>query len=168
MVLVSPNTNPDHAVPANWRPSYTGGGSPGADDLYTYAIWAAATGAATNADADDDKDGIINRLEYAFGGNAGTPNDSGTQLPTGTFAALAPPAVPTAGTYLTATFTHPTVRDDLTYTPEFSTNLDTWIGGAVLVSSTNNNDGTITEIWRSPTTVDTMQRWFIRVKVTQM
>ncbi len=168
VVLVSPATNPDHAIPTNWRPSYTIGGTPGADDPYTYAIWAAATGATTNADADDDNDGIINRLEYAFGGNASTPNDSGTQLPIGSFTTLTTPVVPTAGTYLTATFTRPIVRDDLTYTPEFSTDLSAWTGGAVLVSSTNNNDGTTTEIWRSATTVDTMQRWFIHVKVTQM
>jgi hypothetical protein len=37
-----------------------------------------------------------------------------------------------------------------------------------LVSKTNNLDGTTTEVWRSPTTVDTQQRWFIHVTVTQL
>lgn len=167
VVLKLPNTNPDHAVPANWRPSYTIGGTPGADDPYSYALWAAATGATSDVNADDDHDGISNRMEYAFGGNASDPSDSQNRLPAGGFAPFTIGAAPPA-TYLTASFTRPANRDDLTYTPEFSTNLSVWTGGAVLVSSTPNVDGSTTEVWRSPNPVDAIDRAYVHVLVTQM
>jgi hypothetical protein len=162
LVLRDPASRPDHAVAGNWRASCAVGGSPGADDVLTFACWAGGFPGVTDPNADNDGDGIVNRLEYAFGGDP-LQHSTGV-LPTGGIASLVVGGNPPAD-YLTATIRRPTGISDLTYIPEFSTDLAAWSGGAVLVSSTNNGDGTITDLWRSPTPVSSRPRWFVHVKV---
>ena len=70
-----------------------------------------------------------------------------------------------AATYLLLTFTHPDGLADASYLAEFSETLTLWTGGGVLVGSTHNSDGTITEVWRSPQPVSAHTQWFARVKV---
>jgi hypothetical protein len=60
LVLIAPEKNPDHANPANWRPSMADGGNAGTTDAIRF------TGVA---DDDDDLDGFTNMVEYAMGAN---------------------------------------------------------------------------------------------------
>lgn len=111
---------------------------------------------------DTDNDGIVNRLEFAFGGSpvgVSTLIGGNGTLPEGSL--LTNPAG-AAGTYLGITFTRPGWITGVTYSVEVSTELVTWTGGCVLVSSTPNADGTVTEARRSPTSIDPTQRHFIR------
>ena len=62
LVLISPQTNPDHALAANWRPSARPGGSPGGTDVTPFP-----------ADPMGDADGNGDRdlLDYALGNDLG-------------------------------------------------------------------------------------------------
>jgi hypothetical protein len=168
MVLKAPLSNPNHGDGSNWRASYLNLGSPGADDVFNYAAWATQNANTANApNADPDHDGIDNRLEFALGGDPNVENsiDGGNGiLPTGEVATN--PAGAPAGDYLTITFTRPADLAGVTYTPQFSTDLTAWQGGMVSVSSVDNGNGTITEVWRTPASVSATTRYFIHVKVT--
>ena len=59
LVLVTPLSNPDHSLSANWTASRNVGGSPGL----------AEEGIPTNPDGDEDNDGLSNLAEYFFGTN---------------------------------------------------------------------------------------------------
>ncbi len=167
-VLVDPASNPDHALPASWRASYVNGGSPGRDDLFDFAAFTALNSNAFDPLADDDNDGIANILEFAFGGNplvANTLNGANSILPSGVFQNLTVSGTP--ADYITLSVTRPVNAAGLTYIPEFSPDLTapSWVGGAVLVSSTTNGDGTVTEVWRSSFSVSDKERWFGHVRV---
>ena len=58
LVLINPESIPDHGDPASWRASTTTGGNPGTSDAVSF------TG---NAGDDLDDDGIAALLEHAFG-----------------------------------------------------------------------------------------------------
>jgi hypothetical protein len=58
LVLIAPETNPDHSLAANWRSSTTVGGNPGATDAVAFA---------GNPVADTDHDGFTDLGEYALG-----------------------------------------------------------------------------------------------------
>ncbi len=60
LVLIAPGTNPNPALPGNWRPSTSAAGNPNAGDSVPF------TGSAL---ADSDNDGYTDLLEYALGGN---------------------------------------------------------------------------------------------------
>ena len=152
MVLKSPNAFPDHTLGGNWRASTAPGGSPGTDDLYTYALWAAQFPGIGDTNANPDGDELNNRLEYAFAGNPTTPG-----------------VVPINGSvrsgHVTITFNRRNDTSDLTFTPEFSIDLTSWTAATVRVSSTPNPDGTITETWRSSAPVSLFGRMFVRLFV---
>lgn len=163
-VLIQPATLPDPTNPANWRKSYSAGGNPGGTDGATYAAWAAAyPGAVNNPSGDGDGDGISNLLEYAFGGNPGV---AGTGiLPTASMQALSVNG--TTGNYLTLTFKRWSDTDDLAYHVESSSNLVTWTENGVLVSSTADGTGMVTQVWRSATPATSGTAAFMRVRVTK-
>ncbi|MGK0185493.1 MAG: hypothetical protein ACI9R3_001271 [Verrucomicrobiales bacterium] len=81
LVLVSPDSNPDHGVATNWMASSAKGGSPGAAEgvsLSGFDGWLASFGLAGIDPADDsDNDGQSALLEYAAGTS---PVDSGRSL----------------------------------------------------------------------------------------
>ena len=58
LVLIDPESNPDHGVPQNWRRSAAVGGSPGASDAVEFV---------GDPSADDDRDGLPALLEHLFG-----------------------------------------------------------------------------------------------------
>ncbi|HWB04344.1 MAG TPA: lamin tail domain-containing protein [Verrucomicrobiales bacterium] len=58
LTLVAPLTNPDHALPENWRPSVLPDGTPGTGD---------SEPAPANPAGDTDGDGWSNLMEYALG-----------------------------------------------------------------------------------------------------
>ncbi len=160
LVLSQPNSLPNHTLPENWRASTFTGGSPGNDDGYTFATWAAMHPGASDPNANGDSDELNNRLEYAFAQNPSSPSP----LPVaGGVLDLTVAGVP--GRYLTITFTRRTDVLDLSYTPEVSSNLTAWITAPVMVSSTTNSDSTVTEVWRASSPVSNEARLFVRVRI---
>ena len=66
LVLIDPQSNPNHDDPLSWRASVEVGGSPGGDDTVPFS---------GDPDADDDGDGLAALMEYALGSSDSTPND---------------------------------------------------------------------------------------------
>ena len=62
LVLIAPDTNPDHTAPLSWRSSVGSGGSPGSGN---------ATSFSSDPGDDDNGDGLSNFLQYGFGGVSG-------------------------------------------------------------------------------------------------
>jgi hypothetical protein len=71
LVLMNPQTSPDHALAQNWRASVTPGGSPGGSDALPFS---------GDPNSDDDGDGWTNLVEYALGAD---PVITHTQTPEG-------------------------------------------------------------------------------------
>ena len=159
LVLVDAGSQPDPTLPGNWRASSRPDGAPGALDELTYATWAQANEVTGTEGDDDDSDGLENSLEYALitdphafsaspGGEIQTLNVAGLD-----------------GDYLTTTFRRLIDATDLTYQVQFSTDGDDWSQPAVMVSETGHLDGTVTQTWRSPASVEG-ERGFLRIQVS--
>lgn len=58
LTLIAPETNPDHAIPLNWRSSVAPNGTPGTGDAWPFG---------GDPSADSDGDGLSNLYEYAMG-----------------------------------------------------------------------------------------------------
>jgi hypothetical protein len=91
-------------------------------------------------------------MEYALGSDPNIPSSKGTLI-----AAL-------VDNFLTLAFRRQPGGADLSYAVEFSFDLIDWSGGAVLVSSTANPEGTVTETWRSPVAL-VGKHQFVRLRV---
>ena len=100
LVLVDPASNPDHALPSNWRSSSTIGGNPGSSDATTF------TG---TAGADVNQNGIDDLLDYTLGTDAGSALTAGL-----------------TGSNITVAYTHRLAAEDVTLHIEWSTNLQSW------------------------------------------
>jgi hypothetical protein len=170
LVLMHPETNPDHSLPQCWRPSVAVNGTPGGTDVTSYTAWKSAHG-VTSDDGDDDKDGISNVTEYLLKTNP----SSATSRPVlsggvqSFFVSPGPGQPEVQDNYFTLSFDRDPGADDVTYLPEISTNLGTWTfapADIVRVSVTPNPDGTQTEVWRSATPASGERRRFGRVRVT--
>ena len=157
LVLVAPESSPDHTVPTNWRSSAAPGGNPGATDAVSF------TG---DPDLDGDGDGLSAFLEHALGsisGDAGHSPESFLQVGSGTFDNGA------GGTdqYLTLTYRRNLAADDVLYEVQTTTDLGAWSAlGTVLVSSEPNGDGTAMVTYRSTTPLASIAREFIRLQVS--
>ncbi len=152
LVLLAPETRPNPSTGTNWRASYSAGGTPGGDDRPNFSAWASSNniGALTN---DEDGDGISNLLEYGLAGNPATSSRS--PLPLNGL----------ASDYLTLTFRRLQDPADITYTVEFATSLASpFAADGTLLSSVNNGDGTLTQVWRAPAPG---AQYFGRVKVVK-
>lgn len=83
LVLVSPETNPDHYLPSNWQASTTWGGSPGGGPSggAEWTAWleanfeepARSAPAVAGPAADPDGDGLPNLVEFAIGSSPRNP-----------------------------------------------------------------------------------------------
>jgi hypothetical protein len=71
MVLVAPETAPDHANPLNWRASVLPGGSPGGSDALPFA---------GSPGADSDGDGFSDLYNYTFPGASPLASLAGGQV----------------------------------------------------------------------------------------
>lgn len=98
LVLIAPEMNPDHSLPANWRPSAVPGGNPGTTDAASFA---------GDPNADLDSNGIPDLVDHALIGG-GLPSLSvGTE---------------TVG----FSFGRNLAADDVSVAIEISTDLSTW------------------------------------------
>jgi hypothetical protein len=165
MVLIRPETNPDHGTAANWRASAFHGGSPGTGDGATYAGWAQAQGIADLlGTGDDDGDGLRNLAEYGLGTNPKIPG-VGNQPVLGR-ADFTVNGV--TSEYLTLTVTRPVGRDDLTYAAEGNSNLTAIWSQAVLVSAVQDlATGVEVLIFRHAQPVGNETQQFMRLRLTR-
>jgi hypothetical protein len=169
LVLLDPDSSPDHARPENWQASGTLGGSPGADEArITLAEWKA--GQFTPAEladplisgdlADAEGDGLSTLLEY------GLVSDPKVADPENL------PQVVTVldegAEYIGLQFRRRVGAGDLSYEIQSSSNLVDWAAaaGVVLMESVDNGDGSVTETYRLPSALNTVGEVFLRLRVT--
>ncbi len=163
LVLIAPETLPNPALGENWRASRVAGGSPGGDDRFTFSSWATAHSVTGGPDADDDSDGISNRVEYALGTDPRTADRTGG--PVTALTAFDIGGGQTAD-YLTLTFRRQIGAEDISYHVEFATTLTAWGENGTLAASTFNGDGTITELWRASIPANGAPAQFDRLRIT--
>lgn len=77
LVLILPESNPDHDLAFNWQASIQAGGTPGSDDSIEYATWKQSFGNPAD-DADPEGDGWTILEEFFFGGSPVTFDDLAT------------------------------------------------------------------------------------------
>jgi hypothetical protein len=139
LVLNNPATNPDHALPSNWRCSPIRGGKPGQPDAAPF------TGLP---DGDTDGDGLPDVLEYAIGTNPAAPDPPySPEIGWGEFTVDG-----ALGTYLQFQFLRNTNADGFHLRPQVSTTLGGWQDGTAtltLVGSATLTPGIVTETWRT-------------------
>jgi len=143
LVLIAPESDPDHGLAANWRPSIMSGGAPGASD--------ASAGFTGDPHDDLDGNGQEDFLDYGLAGSS-------------------PPMTvvfdPVAGTG-TMTFLRNLAADDVIFDVVTSTDLINWTpGGAIRIASLDHGDGTATETWQAVLPLEVEDTWFIRLKLT--
>ena len=148
LVLIAPETNPDHAVASNWRSSVARGGSPGSSDATTFADWSAGHG-GVSAGSDDDHDGRDGFTEYVVAGDPNVPDAGPSPF------AISTMSFEVAGVvdeYLAFPVRKNLAADDVEMTPQTSPDLVNWddaSGDLVLVEETNHGDGSASLLYRS-------------------
>ena len=158
LVLIAPESSPDHSDPANWRSSVSLGGSPGTTDAVDFV---------GDPNVDSDGDGLAAFLEHALGsisGDAGHSPESFLDVGSGIF------DNGSGGTeeYLTLTYRRNLAADDVIYEVQVANDLTAWSSlGVVLVSSSPNGDGTEIVTYRSTTPLADIPREFIRLLVSE-
>jgi hypothetical protein len=164
LVLNDPASFPNMSLDTSWRLSRVPGGSPGYDDVFSYADWLASNGGVGNEFTDADEDGIGNLLEYALAGHPAV-NSVGILPKVGT----QPFTVgDQTNDYLILSFRRQTGADDIAYHPEFSPALSGFQENGVFVSSTPNPGGSTTEVWRSSTPITpAAEKEFARLRIVK-
>lgn len=131
LVLMRPETNPDPALPQNWRASIAAGGNPGSDDALRFS---------GNPTDDADKDGLTRFMEYVLGTSDSVPNVLDLQPVRGSDAGQP---------YVQFTITRQLNADDASFTPQWAPDLTTWSSAGMAVqSSVPGANGAVTETWR--------------------
>lgn len=169
LVLLRPETNPDHSLAANWRPSAAGGGSPGETDALGFTAWSGTFALTGGMTGDDDNDGTSNLGEYFLGTHPLNPASTGR--PVQSVQTVSVGGV--VGSYLTLTFTRAIGRDDASAIVEAVSDLASpaWVAASMVGVPLNNGNGTETITYRhpdpmpSPPTGGTRQ--FLRLRITQ-
>ena len=145
LVLIAPESAPDHAVAENWRASGNHGGTPGASDATTFA---------GSPDGDDDGNGISNFVQYA----------AGTEFVVGTITV-------DGSAFPTISFTRNLLADDVTVSAEVSNDLLDWRSGngdVVRASESYLGDGSSLVTWRSTRSIENLiQQEFLRLRIQQ-
>jgi hypothetical protein len=157
LVLAAPWTNPDHAVPSNWRSGQSINGSPGSYDGTTLASWLAFHQLSDPA-TDSDGDGLTELAEYALGSNprSATPADFLTVTidPSGST-----PAILMARTAAS--------HDSVSVSAEWSTDATAWTPSPTLLSTSRNPDGSQSLSWLAPNPPSSQPRGFFRLRFSQ-
>src|SRR5690606_17761902 len=110
--------------------------------------------------ADPDGNGIPNLLEFALTGDPRQPDRA--ILP-----ALGVEEIEGAE-YLTITFTRLAEALDVGYSVQNADDLGEWMADALLLDSIDNEDGTVTETYRSPSPISDAERAFLRLEVEKL
>jgi len=108
---------------------------------------------------DSDGDGLPQLMEYALGGDPHIADAPSHQ-----------PRVSLIADHLTLNYTRPNFITDVTYTVEWSTDLQIWGTGSTIieqVSSTTNADATITVSTRAVALLSASPRQFIRLRISR-
>ena len=122
LVLIRPETNPDHGVATNWRASGGLNGTPGGSDGESFAAWAARTGQIADPALDADRNGLAAMVEYGLGLTPSAAGAAGVVT-----ARLEPVSVNgVTDSYLVMRVRWSRVADDVVVQPEFSTALGGW------------------------------------------
>ncbi|MDF1711529.1 MAG: CotH kinase family protein [Akkermansiaceae bacterium] len=155
LVLVAPETNPDHTLATNWRLSPAPGGTPGTGDDLNFLTWAEAFG-NPEPQSDHDFDGRPALIEYAMGTDPTSPDPADTY---GSHLGI--------GEFPTFSFRRNPLARDVAFILEQSSDLEVWVSAAetmALVDETDNRDGTTTLVYQSvlPKDVSTV---FLRMRV---
>jgi hypothetical protein len=125
LTLIRPLTKPDPANPANWRPSTNPGGSPGTSDAITFS---------GNPLADDNFDGFPNLAAHALGLNLPA---QGPYLP----------SLSLTNNRLTWAFPSNPAAEDVTITPEVSSNLTSWSPASSFFPDSSSSEPTDGRSW---------------------
>ena len=161
LVLVRPDTNPDHNLPGSWRLS-VGDSNPGGSDAIRYQDWRQTNAPGQPDGADTDNDGLSLLVEYILGGTHGA-NDS-SRLPQGALELITTPSG--SALHQTITVTTRPGADDADLVAESGADLSSWnAGGMTLLRRGRNPDGSETITWRATQPWNAMQREFMRVRV---
>ncbi len=170
LVLVRPESSPDHSLPENWRASTAVGSDPDADDRVGYDAWKASAflpadvgdDAVSGPAADPDGDGVANLFEYL----AGSDPRSGASVPEETAAAM---EVFDAGNgdelFATVTFRIVRAAEGATLEASTSTTLASWSSAPadiVHVRTHDYGDGTAAVTYRAAVPLSQDQRRFFR------
>ena len=150
LVLLSPETNPDHNIAGNWRASLAEGGSPGEQEPagQSFASWSESNGGVAPG-SDSDHDGRNALLEYAMGTDPNVAELS-SELMTGTRQSLEVNGG--IGDYLVIEFTRNLNTSGITMFPELSLALERWDavdGELVKMGEQDNGDGTARVLYRT-------------------
>lgn len=149
LVLIAPESNPDHSQGANWRASTAALGEPGTSGASPYV---------GDPAADGDSDGLTAFAEHAFGTSDSDASDKSVLQPT-----VAPDGS------LSVTYSVNLAAEDAVVAMEQSTDLLTWIPAAPafqLENEVHNGDGTATLTFYSIAPAETGSRLFVRLRVT--
>ena len=156
LVLIDPQSVPDHSVASNWRGSALPGGNPGVSD--------ALPAFSGSAETDSDNDGLGALLEHAFGGSDADADDA--RYPLGAVEVLSVGGNP--DDYLVIRVQRNLAAEDVRISASLSSDLILWQyrePHSVLHSETSNGDGTSTLMFRSGQPVSAESRMFIRAFV---
>ncbi|HYG24774.1 MAG TPA: lamin tail domain-containing protein [Verrucomicrobiae bacterium] len=146
LVLMNPETAPEHNVPGNWRSSTSTNGSPNRPDLINYEEWKRRYPALGSAQADDDDDGWSNESEYVFGTS---PTDF-TEIPETLSARVQTLNVNgSEEEFLVVESFRSAESGDVVFGVEFSSDLFSWPFSGIFLDVTTNSHMLI-ERWRFP------------------
>jgi hypothetical protein len=133
-----------------------------------YGLWRAARFTSVELsdplvsgdNADPDHDAVTNLMEYGLG-----------LEPKSADPVTSAPIVGAVDDHVTLTYTRPTSLADISYTVEWSGDLQTWStgsGATELVSTTDNGNGTTTVVTRTTATLGSTPRQFLRLRITRL
>jgi hypothetical protein len=158
LVLIDPESNPNHGLATSWAASALPGGGPGANE--------GGTGGFTGADpsADADGDGFSAFLEHALG-TSDSDAASGPATVSAQVQSFSPDGV--TADYLSITFAKP-AGSPVAHTVETTTSLTLWHSGAsyvVLASESPGPNNTVIHTWRSTRPFSAAAPEYIRLRV---
>ena len=141
LVLKDSQSNPNPSESSNWTVSLEAGGSPGEKDGTALLF-------SGNPGLDSDGDGLTDLFEFATGSNPLDP--ASAHFPTATITSFAVDGA--VKDYIALNFRRQLAAQGIEFEIDSSRDLQTWTSPAtelVHAGSKNNNDGTVTETYRS-------------------